>query len=140
MSYFYLVINKPWPESSQGSIIGLFWQDGMVPPSLINVFKDHKRLSQRSSVVDKHRHLLVNRVVFEKKITLVSEIFVDVGVMNSLQFEGYLDPSSIRASPHTKQLNFSIVLGHCRVTTFTSMQLWMWQERATPLKKVETVR
>lgn len=112
----YFVINVPWPESSQGSIIRLLRQDGVVVlPCLINVFKDHKGLSQWSSIVDKHRYLLVNRVVFDKKITLVPKIFFKVSVLDSLQFQGNLHPSGKRASPHTKQLNFSVVFGHCKL-------------------------
>lgn len=112
----YFVINEPWPESSQGSIIRLLRQDGVVVlPCLINVFKDHKGLSQWSSIVDKHRYLLVNRVVFDKKITLVPKIFFKVSVLDSLQFQGNLHPSGKRASPHTKQLNFSVVFGHCKL-------------------------
>ena len=128
-------------------MIRLLREDGMVPPSLINVFKDHKGLSKRSSVVDKHRHLLVNRVVFEKKITLVSKIFFKVGVLDSLQFEGYLDPYSIWASSHTKQLNISVVIGHCRVrnSTFCATAILNGFEQlmdgkcmtAAPLKKLK---
>jgi len=99
----YLVINEFGPETSQGSLVRIRRQDGIVLPCLINVFNNHKRLCYGLPIVNKHWNLLVNWVGFEKQFTLVPQIFFDIFVFNSLQLEGNMNPAHKWASSSSQK-------------------------------------
>ena len=50
----HLVFDEPRQEMGQGSVIRIRRQDGVASPSLIDVFNNHKRLTDGSVVVKKN--------------------------------------------------------------------------------------
>ena len=88
----YLVINELGPETSQGSMVRIRRQDGVVFPCVIDVLNNHKGLGYGLFIVNKHWNHFINWVILEEQITLVVQIIFQIFVFNSLQFESNLHP------------------------------------------------
>ncbi|WVZ07890.1 hypothetical protein V8G54_021236 [Vigna mungo] len=109
----YLVINEFGPETSQGSLVRIRRQDGVVVPCLIDVLNNHKGLCKGFLTVNKDWNLLVNWVVFQKQFTLVAQIFFQKFVFNALEFESNLHPTHKRASHNSQKLHLFLIGSHC---------------------------
>lgn len=78
------------PEASLHSFVGITWKKfRTVLPGFINILKDHHGFSYGLSIMNKYRDLLVNRVVLEKQITLISQVFFHILMRYALQIKGW---------------------------------------------------
>nr|GMC69684.1 60S ribosomal protein L34 [Ipomoea batatas] len=68
-----------FPESDYCSFIRILWNKArLVVPCFIDVFQDDHRFRKWVSIVDKHRDLLVDRVVLQEQGTFVEQIFFNI--------------------------------------------------------------
>lgn len=107
---FYLVSRIIHPEPSDGSLIRILWQQWILWPCFINVFKYDKGLSYWFAAVNEDRYLLVNWVVLQQQFTLIiRKIFFYVLIPNTFQFQSPYNSLTKRAGPEPMQLHFC----HC---------------------------
>jgi len=109
----YLVINEIGPETSQGFLVRIRRQDGVVVPGLIDVLNNHKRLCYALLIVNKNWDFLVDWVVFQKLFTFVAQIFFQKFVFNALEFESNTHPTHKRASRNSQKLHLFLICSHC---------------------------
>ncbi|BAT11764.1 Os10g0528651 [Oryza sativa Japonica Group] len=111
----YLVVDVGGPEASDGTVVGVGWEErnAGVGERLVDVLHDDLRLADGLAVVDEHGYLLVHRVGGEKQLALVLEILLDVLVAQALEAERELRSQRERARPHPQQLQLISSTGHC---------------------------
>nr|GLL36941.1 uncharacterized protein LOC8066117 [Ipomoea trifida] len=61
-------------ETSHGSLVGMFGQNGSAGKGVVDILQNEERLRDWVSVVQKHRDFFVDRVGFEKQGGLVEQI------------------------------------------------------------------
>nr|GMD43410.1 predicted protein [Ipomoea batatas] len=101
IKWIYLIVYEPSPETSQGSLVRIFGQNGSARKSVVDILENDKRLSDWVSVVQEDRDFLVDRVGFEKQGGLVGEILLYEFIFNALEFESKLNSCAKRACPTT---------------------------------------
>nr|GMD43414.1 hypothetical protein Iba_chr10cCG5070 [Ipomoea batatas] len=69
LKMIYLIVYELSPETSQGSLVRIFGQNGSSRKGLIDILENDKRLSYWVSVVQEHRNFLVDRIAFENPET-----------------------------------------------------------------------
>uniref|UniRef100_A0A6N2N206 DNA-directed RNA polymerase n=1 Tax=Salix viminalis TaxID=40686 RepID=A0A6N2N206_SALVM len=98
----YLIFGKFDPETSLCSLVGVVRQQWVLGPHLIDVFDNNHGLANWLVAMEKHRDLLVNRVVLEKQRTFIGEIFFYKLIRNSLQFESPYHSPPFEKPDHLK--------------------------------------
>ena len=83
----YLVIKIRSPESRNSTIIRIRGENRetiITTPLLINIFNNDKGFGNALAIMNQDRNFLMNRVGFEEKITLGSQI-----LLNELEINGF---------------------------------------------------
>jgi hypothetical protein len=102
----YLLINEISPEPGLSSLVRIRWQQRTpVVPDLVNVLNDDEGFTDRFTVVDENRDLLVNRVHLETQLALVPQVLLLVLVLDPLLSQRDPHPHPKEAGPETQQNN-----------------------------------
>uniref|UniRef100_A0A9I9EBW6 Uncharacterized protein n=1 Tax=Cucumis melo TaxID=3656 RepID=A0A9I9EBW6_CUCME len=94
------------PKASGCSIEGIDRKERILRPYFIDVFEDDDGLTHGFCTMNKHRNLLVKRIVVKQRWTFVRDIFFNVFIWYALKLQTPFHSANKRTCPHPMEFHF----------------------------------